>query len=187
MSLNLKDYIVVFEDIVPDGLCDRIILEYENNQDWLNAKTGYQCDRRDIRKCDTINISEDFIISRNKEVRQNIDNELFECASNAIKKYNDKFKHASIEEDSGYTLLRYQENEFYTQHTDSYKLHPRSVSCTFALNDDYEGGEFAFFNREVTYKLKKGSALMFPSNFMYPHEVLPVTRFVRYSIITWFI
>jgi len=184
---NIKDYIVVFENIVSDNLCNEIISEYKNSEDWKNTYTGYGTKARDTRRCDAINISEDFIISKNKEVRQNIDDELFKCASEAIKKYNEKFLEASIEQDEGYTLLRYQEGEFYKQHTDSYKLHPRSVSCTFALNDDYEGGKFAFFDGEVTYKLKKGSALMFPSNFMYPHEVLPVTKFVRYSIITWFI
>ena len=36
-------------------------------------------------------------------------------------------------------------------------------------------------------KLKKGDAIMFPSNFMYPHEIMPVTQGTRYSIITWFI
>ena len=28
--------------------------------------------------------------------------------------------------------------------------------------------------------------VMFPSTFMYPHEVMPVTKGTRYSIITWF-
>jgi predicted 2-oxoglutarate/Fe(II)-dependent dioxygenase YbiX len=55
------------------------------------------------------------------------------------------------------------------------------------LNDDFEGGEFVFFNKELKYKLEKGDAIMFPSNFMYPHEVMPVTQGTRYSIITWFI
>jgi hypothetical protein len=55
------------------------------------------------------------------------------------------------------------------------------------LNNDYEGGEFAFFDRELKYKLKKGSCIMFPSNFMYPHEIMPVTSGTRYSIITWFV
>ena len=54
------------------------------------------------------------------------------------------------------------------------------------LNDDYEGGEFAFFDRQLKYKLNKGDVLMFPSTFMYPHEVMPVTQGTRYSIITWF-
>ena len=92
-----------------------------------------------------------------------------------------------IEEDSGYELLRYKEGQFYTQHTDSFKARPRAVSCSFALNDDYEGGEWGFFGREITVKVPKGSALLFPANFMYPHEITPVTKGTRYSLITWFI
>ena len=112
---------------------------------------------------------------------------LFSIAGQAIKEYVRNFNHAEIEQDSGYELLRYKESGFYTQHKDSFKDRPRAVSCSFALNDDYEGGEFAFFDRELVYNLKKGSCIMFPSNFMYPHEIMPVTSGTRYSIVTWFV
>ena len=87
----------------------------------------------------------------------------------------------------GYILLKYEVNQFYAEHIDFFRDNSRVVSCSFILNDDYEGGEFAFFNRELKYKLKKGSCIMFPSNFMYPHEIMPVTSGTRYSIITWFV
>ena len=32
---------------------------------------------------------------------------------------------------------------------------------------------------------KAGSAIVFPSNFCFPHAVLPVTKGERHSIITW--
>ena len=35
------------------------------------------------------------------------------------------------------------------------------------------------------YKTSKGSAIVFPSNFMFPHEVKEVTKGERWSIITW--
>ena len=63
---------------------------------------------------------------------------------------------------------------------------PRAISCSMHLNDAYEGGEFAFFDRQLQYRLNAGDVLMFPSNFMYPHEVMPITKGTRYSIITWF-
>lgn len=65
-------------------------------------------------------------------------------------------------------------------------MHPRTISCSFALNDDYEGGEFAFFDRRIATKIKKGAAIIFPSNFMFPHEIIKVKKGTRYSIITWF-
>lgn len=186
MSFDLRDYIVVFENIIPNELCDEVLAEYDNDKNWMNTVTNGGS-RRDIRRCDAINMSDLSVIKQNQEKRKNIDDKLFACAADAISKYNEKFEHAKIQGDSGYTLLRYQEGEFYTQHTDHFLQQPRIVSCSFTLNDNFEGGEFGFFDRELVYKPPKGSALMFPSNFMYPHEVMPVTRHVRYSIITWFV
>jgi predicted 2-oxoglutarate/Fe(II)-dependent dioxygenase YbiX len=52
------------------------------------------------------------------------------------------------------------------------------------LNDNYEGGELKFW--EDTYiKPKAGEIIMFPSNFLYPHKVMPVTKGTRYSFVVW--
>jgi predicted 2-oxoglutarate/Fe(II)-dependent dioxygenase YbiX len=53
-----------------------------------------------------------------------------------------------------------------------------------ALNDNYEGGELEFWEDEKI-KLKAGEALIFPSNFLYPHQVLPITKGNRYSFAVW--
>lgn len=186
MSFNITDYILVFDNIVSDDLCNQILKEYEHSSDWLNTVTGGGL-QREVRRCDNLNMTEDFIIQKNYQVRKYLDDEVFKCASVAIQKYNERFNKAQIQQDSGYTLLRYQEGEYYKEHTDHFLQVPRTVSCSFSLNDGYEGGEWGFFNREVVIKPPKGSAVMFPSNFMYPHEIMPVTKGVRYSIITWFI
>ena len=52
------------------------------------------------------------------------------------------------------------------------------------LNDDFEGGEFVMF-KDVEIKLKRGDLLIFPSNFVYPHRVDPVTKGTRYSFVSW--
>lgn len=59
-----------------------------------------------------------------------------------------------------------------------------TLSLLGLLNDNYEGGEFIMFqNKKIT--LKQGELLIFPSNFLYPHRVEPVTKGVRYSYISW--
>jgi len=183
---TLQDYIQVFDNIIPDELCDAILKEYAPDGEWTPTYVGEGILDRDIRNVDSIPISRNEVIGSNY-TRRLLDNELFKGAAEAIKRYNEKFPEARIESDSGYELLRYQTGQFYKQHTDSYKAHPRAVSCSFALNDDYEGGEWAFWNRDLKLKTKKGSVVLFPSNFMYPHEILPVANGTRYSIITWFI
>ena len=57
------------------------------------------------------------------------------------------------------------------------------VSIVANLNEDYEGSEFMCREKEI--KLKTGDILMFPSNFMYPHEVKETTKGVRYSFVSW--
>ena len=183
---NLKDYIIVLEDILPHSVCDKILEEYAETDEWVQTEIGSGIDTN-IRSAKTIQMSADFVLNKNLELRKELDADVFAGASKAIQAYNAKLEHCQIEEDSGYELLRYETGQFYTQHTDSFKARPRAVSCSFALNDDYEGGEFGFFDQEMIIKAPKGGAVLFPSNFMYPHEILPVTSGTRYSIITWFI
>lgn len=52
------------------------------------------------------------------------------------------------------------------------------------LNDDFEGGDFLMWNNEKI-ELPAGSLIIFPSSFMFPHSVTPVTKGTRYSYVTW--
>jgi hypothetical protein len=185
---NLENYIYVVKNALDYKICDEILNEYINSDDWIDTVVGNATTiNKRVRNCQTIGISFPHIVQKNKNIRHKLDNAIFDGAAKCIREYNIKFSHCKIEEDSGYELLEYPEGGFYTEHTDSFKARPRAVSCSFILNDNYEGGEFAFFNKELKYKLEKGDALLFPSNFMFPHEVMPVTKGTRYSIITWFI
>jgi predicted 2-oxoglutarate/Fe(II)-dependent dioxygenase YbiX len=193
---KLEDFIKVYDGIIDQDNCDNIIAEYMHSNEWkagrlINNKNDYT--NNTVRNCDIIEISTKASVDINHAARKKIDSFIFEKAGYAVSKYRndtndtccDSLKH-HISNDTGYTLLRYKEGGFYKQHTDSGKLASRSVSLSFNLNDSYEGGEFAFFDRELIFKLKKGSVILFPSNFMYPHEIMPVTKGTRYSVITWF-
>jgi predicted 2-oxoglutarate/Fe(II)-dependent dioxygenase YbiX len=184
---NIDDYIVIIEGVITNALCDAVLEEFKNEEEWVKTVVGSGETRTDIRSAETVVISYPHVIEKNPKVRGKLDKYIFASAGLAIKKYNERFPLCNIQQDSGYELLRYKEGQFYTEHTDSFKDRPRAVSCSFALNDDYEGGEWSFFNREKVIKVPKGAAVLFPSNFMYPHEIMPVTKGTRYSIVTWFI
>ena len=57
------------------------------------------------------------------------------------------------------------------------------MSVLLFLNDDYDGGEFQVSNS--IFNPSKGSAIIFPSNFMYPHSVSEIIKGTRWSIVTW--
>jgi predicted 2-oxoglutarate/Fe(II)-dependent dioxygenase YbiX len=86
-------------------------------------------------------------------------------------------------------LLKYSVGGKYEVHTDHFSSTVRNVSIIINLNDDYEGGDLVFTNQQKVevkkIKLEKGSIVFFPSNFMYPHSIKPITKGVRYSIVSW--
>lgn len=57
------------------------------------------------------------------------------------------------------------------------------ISFVGVFNDDYEGGDFILCGEKV--ELKQGDCVIFPSVFLYPHEVTPVTKGTRYSWVLW--
>ena len=95
---------------------------------------------------------------------------------------------------NGYSELRFNKYDKTTQ----MKLHCDHIHTLFdgqikgiptlsilgVLNDDYEGGDLIMWDEEKI-DLKGGSLLIFPSNFLYPHEVKPVTKGSRYSYVSW--
>ena len=187
VSADLKQHIVYIKDLVPKELRDAIATEYYGSSDWADTSVGKEkIVDKTTRGAMTISLSIPPVIGKNEAVRKDIDQRLFECANKAIITYKQSFPLCEIEQDTGYELLKYETGFGYVQHTDSFHIHPREISCSIALNDDYEGGEFAFFDGQVSYKQEAGSALLFPSNFMFPHQVNKVTNGKRYSIITWF-
>lgn len=190
-STTLDSFIHVFDDMMPEAVCDQIIQEYGNCHDWSKAliADGQKVDLQNsnIRDCDEIAISDYSIISKNEFERKNIDNLVFQSISKILHEYKKIHGELVIEIDTGYRLLRYNEGQFFSEHTDSYREEQRSLSCSIQLNENYDGGEFSFFGREIMIRSKKGSVIVFPSNFMYPHEIMPVIKGTRYSIITWLV
>ena len=104
-------------------------------------------------------------------------------------------------------ITRYEKGGFYSFHRDGMgdhlsaysdpgkqfiDGHVRKLSMTVMLNDNFEGGEFQFagYSKEKceisTPEFNKvGSIVIFPSYI--EHRVTPVTKGIRYSLVTWFL
>jgi len=77
-------------------------------------------------------------------------------------------------------ILKYEKGQYIKDHSDvggSIR-----ASCTLNLNQDYEGGEFRFFNGQEKISFKTGDAMLFPAEPIWIHGTEPVTKGVRYSI-----
>ena len=86
-------------------------------------------------------------------------------------------------------LLKYDVGGKYEIHTDHGTTTNRHLSIIMNLNDGYEGGDLIFTDQQEKeikrLKLRKESVVFFPSNFMYPHMIEPITKGTRYSIVAW--
>lgn len=89
----------------------------------------------------------------------------------------------------GYRVLKYGRGAEYRGHIDHGPDNSRVLSIVAFMNDDFSGGELVFPIVNATIKPKKGSVVMFPSNFPYFHYASPVglnDLSNKYSLVTWF-
>ena len=82
-------------------------------------------------------------------------------------------------------ILKYKVGESIKDHTDI-DLEDTGpnirASCTLNLNEDYEGGDFRFFNGKRKEKFKTGDSMIFPAEPIWIHGTEPITKGTRYSI-----
>ena len=86
-------------------------------------------------------------------------------------------------------VLEYVKNQKYTWHTDASpqpnsKEYHRKISIILYLSDDFEGGTTKFARQE--YKPPVGHALIFPSNWCFPHCGTQVTSGKKRVAVTWY-
>lgn len=188
---RLSDFIVVLRGVTTKETCDQIIQTYKDHVgwDWALTTGGLNLEHRKVRQ---LNISDAQI--RLQDVRYaEMDARVFDIVSKAkdmyIKTLLEKrnIKHLpEISSDEGYQLLHYAEGYYFKEHCDEGTNMGRVLTCTLNLSDDHDGGLFRFLRGEFDVRLKAGDAVLFPSSFLFPHEVTQITRGERHSIVTWF-
>ena len=90
-----------------------------------------------------------------------------------------------------YQIAKSEVGEFHAWHQDGLGQithdaetdRTRKLSLSLLLNDDYEGGELEVFPN-APMKRPKGTMIFFPS--FQCHQVHPVTKGTRYSLVMWF-
>ena len=103
--------------------------------------------------------------------------------------YTSKFPKMENSKVNQIDLLKYSPGGKYEIHTDHYSSTPRHLSVIMNLNNNYKGGDLIFTDQKEKeikrLKLDQGSIVFFPSNFMYPHIIEPITKGIRYSVVAW--
>ena len=87
----------------------------------------------------------------------------------------------------GIQFTKYKVGDFFKKHTDTSKTITRKLSLSILLSDpnDFEGGDLNLYTSSIATPTKKeiGYTVIFPSYAL--HEVTPVTKGTRYSLVVW--
>jgi predicted 2-oxoglutarate/Fe(II)-dependent dioxygenase YbiX len=179
----LSDFIVVTEPLLSKGMLEKI-LAATNGVKWRIPPS----DGDYKRTCTTFPLSAaaagNYPVPKDRSEHVKwADKALVSVTLQALRTYKKKHSKLFTRTDCGFDILRYEKGQFIGDHVDDRE--PRVLAMSIALNDDYTGGEFSFW-KDTTVPLPAGCAIMFPPNFMFPHQILPVISGTRYSMITWF-
>jgi Rps23 Pro-64 3,4-dihydroxylase Tpa1-like proline 4-hydroxylase len=180
-SMDHLEAIVEIKNVVSPEFIDKIIpLTDHKAKKNLNVENGLNKDVRNVK---------------GYHLNFNTPTDLFYW--NYIKKeierlyffYKGKFPKMMSSKINQIDLLKYSPGGKYEVHTDHFTTTNRALSIIINLNNEYEGGDLIFTDQKEKeikrLKLGKGSIVFFPSNFMYPHSIQPITKGTRYSIVSW--
>ena len=178
--MNVQDYIKVYEETVDDELCNSL----------MAAKLDYKSSSFSNHEGITKN-SEERVVMDDVWIRK--DNKFYDplkgCFVKAVRQYEFDFPRFLCEHTTDFRINKYGTGGFMSEHIDNiHHSHGQKwgyphVTILLYLNDDYDGGEFVVAGKEI--KPNKGSAIVFPANFMYPHEAKIVTEGTRWSVLAW--
>jgi predicted 2-oxoglutarate/Fe(II)-dependent dioxygenase YbiX len=189
--LNLKkevlEYCITVKKVMKQPLIKLINEEiYQSVETWGNGSIASGEDLN-VRSVKVQGFEEEDIGA--SVSRRIIYNDLKRFTSTLNQEYQDKVCNFYSSNKNYFQFLYYDSKmkAHYEYHCDHFKENPRVLTILVGLNpaEEYVGGELFVQNQEEGIKLDRGDAVVFPSNFMYPHRVSPVTKGQRKVLVIW--
>jgi len=200
MDKNIEHYVFHKKSFLNNKECKDYIKELNadtwKKHDWHNSHSGSLCKPSGDNEPENIQPRlEPYLVKCDfSDKIAAINQTIIDKLQSAILEYIESLKFNWYEGWNGYSglkFMRYSPNQTMKNHCD----HIHSLfdgerkgvpilSIIGVLNDDYEGGELIMFE-DKKIDTKAGDLLIFPSNFLYPHQIAPVTKGARYSYVSW--
>ena len=187
--MEIKNFIKIYDEVLPWNVLSNLI-RFANISNFTEAKIGGgEVNKTDfnIRRTYTLPLSN----TANSFSLAHWSNLLWCYFDKNLKQYRFDANILDYEYKNIFDIeiLKYENTGFYTWHVDHFATIPRTMSCILLLNNDYEGGNLCFRNPdgsgEWEIEVKPNRMIIWPSNFLYPHTVKPVTKGKRYSVVAW--
>lgn len=193
INTTLKDYIKIYRNVYDAKLCSEIIHGIETAK-WT-VYSFYNLEVTRLSPCHLLSLGKQRgILNTNIDnipLKKHLDAKIQQLLDHYI--YSDMCHMTWIQpcrNHTPYRLNKYEQSSFMGVHCDhissifdgEHKGIP-ILSVLGVLNEDYEGGELFICGERV--ELKTGDVVIFPSNFLYPHEIKVVKSGTRYSFASW--
>lgn len=183
---DVRDYVKTFT-IGSEEVCNNIKVKLDN-ADW---QSHYYYDPSTDKK---IVLDHDYSVFNLPETDPDVE-VLMSNTWSALRTYYDSLQyHEWFSTWTGYTHIRFNrcaENNKIMRHYDGVQTlsdglvrREPILSIVGRINNDYEGGELIMWE-DTLIDLEPGQIIIFPSNFMFPHQVNTVTKGNRYSFVSW--
>jgi len=189
---DLGNGIMVYHGVLKPELdiinrLETVVSDPTNNYNYAEAMVGYGMKMPEYRDCFDIKFKKTDIEGDTSEASLKLQS-LWEDVQfrklQAVKHYTKQFNVGELRYWEALNFVKYGTGQHFQEHTD----HGFSYNCVVSLvgyvNDDYEGGEINFRMQGVKIKPKAGDLFVFPSNYMFPHQAMPVKSGTKYSIVT---
>lgn len=154
---------------------------------WMPAYVGYQQLMPEYRDCVDFKFKKTDIQADTSEeslVLQSIWQDCYDAQKPAVDDYCKRFNIMELRYWEAFNFIKYGPGQHFMEHHDHGFSYNCTVSLVTYLNDDYEGGGLKFRLQDITYKPQAGDTVIFPSNYMYPHQALKVESGTKYSLVT---
>ena len=188
---TLNNYIRIYDDILPTTTLNKFLKICKNNKNFMQGGIVGDTVEGSINTKIRNALVWDLINNEAEESKTNIHwcNFWIFFFNKYLKKYEQDIEVNTRAALNTIQVLKYMNNGHYNLHVDHGQSIPRTLSFIFFVNDYYEGGELSFalpnFLGTSSVEKKKNRMIIWPSNFLYPHGVEPVTQGTRYSVVAW--
>lgn len=168
----LVDYIKMYPNVLREEQCKIITERFRHSPQW--KKDNY-------RDCDVIDLADKLAVAAHRD----IDEMLYRAVTTASRLYMADYPNVKIRRDLGYDILRHNQNAQACRDLAFENADPAVLYCSIILNEEYSGGDTMFSDGQTNINMPLGSALIFPSSFVFAHSVGPVRKGQRISAVTW--
>jgi len=167
---------------------EEILSDDKYKEEWAEAATGYSTVNKSYRDCWDYHIKKNEFDDEGKPESQikleSIWQDCRNAQDTAVEDYRAMFHLPPFGYWESFNFIKYGPGQHFQVHSDHGYSYVCVLSSVGYINDDYDGGELYFDKLGVTIKPQAGDLYLFPSSYIYSHSAMPVTKGIKYSVVT---